>query len=151
HVDGHVVLGERGLCLGVAERLQLLGAARGEGLGEPREHEAALPDEVRELHGLQIGALEREVGSLVARLEVRRLRRGQRREDHPRQTDSHERLQFTLRWPFQYLSRSRNFWSFPVAVRGSASRNSTEVGHLKCARCSRAKAISSASLSFVPG
>ena len=39
--------------------------------------------------------------------------------------------QLTLRsYPSQYGARSRNFWSFPVAVRGSSSRNSTCFGHL---------------------
>ena len=33
----------------------------------------------------------------------------------------------------QYCSRSLNFLSLPVAVRGSSSTNSTEVGHLKWA------------------
>jgi hypothetical protein len=32
--------------------------------------------------------------------------------------------------PSQYGARSLNFWSFPVAVRGSSSRSSTDVGHL---------------------
>ena len=35
--------------------------------------------------------------------------------------------------PCQKGSRSLNFWSLPVAVRGKPSRNSTEVGHLKWA------------------
>ena len=41
----------------------------------------------------------------------------------------------------QYGTLSRYFWTLPVAVRGSASRNSTEVGHWKTARRSRQKAI----------
>jgi hypothetical protein len=32
--------------------------------------------------------------------------------------------------PPQWASRNRNFWTLPVVVRGSASTNSTEVGHL---------------------
>lgn len=32
--------------------------------------------------------------------------------------------------PFQYGSRSLNFWIFPVAVRGITGRNSTVVGDL---------------------
>ncbi|GHH68885.1 hypothetical protein GCM10018793_00360 [Streptomyces sulfonofaciens] len=31
---------------------------------------------------------------------------------------------------FRYCSRSLNFWSLPVAVRGSSVRNSTRFGHL---------------------
>jgi hypothetical protein len=39
--------------------------------------------------------------------------------------------QFTWRsGPSQYSWRSLNFWTFPVAVRGMASRNSTDVGAL---------------------
>ena len=60
-------------------------------------------------------------------------------------------VQFTRRPPFQYFSRSTYFCSLPVAVRGSAATNSTEVGHLKCARCPRQNASSSASVSVVPG
>jgi hypothetical protein len=40
-------------------------------------------------------------------------------------------IQFTWRsGPSQYSWRSLNFWTFPVAVRGMASRNSTDVGAL---------------------
>ena len=43
------------------------------------------------------------------------------------------RLRRQLTWrsrPSQYGARSLNFWSLPVAVRASSSRNSTLVGHL---------------------
>ena len=44
---------------------------------------------------------------------------------------THGTTQFTCRvFPAQNGSRSLNFCSFPVAVRASASRNSTRLGHL---------------------
>ncbi len=43
----------------------------------------------------------------------------------------------TRRWSCQNWSRSLNFCSLPVAVRGSSSMKSIDVGHLKCAMLSR--------------
>ena len=54
-------------------------------------------------------------------------------------------------WPSQYGARSLNFWSLPVAVRASSSRNSTLVGHLKCASRPRQCSISSASVDVGTG
>ena len=54
-------------------------------------------------------------------------------------------------WPSQYGSRSLNFWSLPVAVRVSASRSSTDVGHLKCASRPRQCSRSARSSMVAPG
>ena len=59
--------------------------------------------------------------------------------------------QATWRWlPSQYGARSAYFWTFPVAVRGIATRNSTDVGALYPAIRSLQCAMISASVAHAP-
>ena len=53
--------------------------------------------------------------------------------------------------PSQYGARILNFCSLPVDVRANWSRNSIDVGHLKCASRSRQCAISACSSASAPG